>query len=192
MSSVIALGLDPGFASLGYALVCLLPDGKRELVKNKMGGYVFGVWETEKSDKKRAVKASDDNVRRTRELARLMFSVMAADYDIKVVCAESMSFPRNSSSAQKMGLGWGAIATAIELLNLPIVQSSPQEIKTQVCGKKDASKQEIQEALSKQYGLDLDQFPKTSREHCFDALGAVEAAVDTEFMRLACRMAKAG
>jgi len=183
------IGIDPGFASLGFAVVEVSSDFRRSVVRDSDNKPMMGVLETEKSDKKRAVKATDDNLRRTREMVRMLLPILAGQ-QIRAICAESMSFPRNSSASNKVGICWGIIGTLAEMMNLPIVQSSPQDIKKHVCGRRDASKEEIQEVMAKRFSLDLDSFLKSKREHCFDALGAVEAAMDSEIVRLACKMAR--
>ena len=58
MTGVKVLGLDPGFASIGAAVFELSKTG--EVVSE------VSVFKTSKSDKKRKVRASDDNLRRAR------------------------------------------------------------------------------------------------------------------------------
>lgn len=181
--SVFILGIDPGLANFGYAVVEFASWGKKL--------HKLGLVRTEKSAKKVGVRASDDNTRRAREIFQPTTSLIS-DYKIKVICAEAMSFPRSSSASHKLGISWGIVVSLSSIFGLPIVQASPQDIKSHLCGNKKASKEDVQLALSEMYGGDADpqQFVKTKREHPFDALGAVEACLDSEVVRLACLMAE--
>jgi len=177
------LGIDPGFAAVGYALVELLPVGERV--------EELGVLLTEKSGKVRAVRASDDNVRRGREIDFGLWSVASSSMrSVVAICAESMSFPRHAGNAAKMAMCWGVIVGISARLGIPIVQASPQEVKKAVVGKKDASKEEVQAALKARYPCPATSVPftKTRIEHPFDALGAVVACLDSEVVRLARKM----
>jgi Holliday junction resolvasome RuvABC endonuclease subunit len=195
---IVVLGLDPGFASLGYALVRLLPDGEEVLA--------LGVLRTEKSEKKRKVLASDDNLRRTCELSRDIHALMAEAGGVRAICAEAQSWPRNASSAVKVALCWGAIAALTQLLGVPLVQATPQEIKKRlgaagmVKGLTEAdrlraktdSKLLVAQALRARYGLCLSpmlaSIPATKHEHAYDALAALVTCLDSEVLRMARRM----
>lgn len=179
------LGIDPGFSSLGYALVDL--KGTDEVVVEGLGCI-----RTEKSSKKGKVLASDDNTRRARELFRALLPLMEG---VVAICTESQSWPRNASSSAKVGMGWGVIAALSELMDVPILMASPQGLKRAVCGKATASKEEVQEAVDKRFGRDFGSelvdngLAKTYHEHPYDALGAVLACLDDEVLRIARRLA---
>lgn len=179
----LILGLDPGFANLGYAIVSASGTSVKAM----------GLISTEKSNKKLNVRASDDNALRTREITRAL--VALKNYgNIVAICAECMSFPRNSSAASKMSLAWGAIiAFAVLHAEIPIIQSSPQAIKKAVCGNKTASKEEVQSELRVRFSdehLDehLHGLPPGSWEHPFDALGSVIAGFESETLQLLRRL----
>lgn len=181
------LGVDPGLSMFGYALVCLRSGGEDILE--------LGVIETKKSSNKRRVLASDDNLRRAREIVLGIRTVCGSDVP-KVICAESMSFPRNASSSAKIGMAWGVLAAISEFGQVPVVQASPQEVKKVVCGNKAASKVEVETALVLRYGEGTGihsfrrRFAKGKHEHGFDALAAVVACLDSEVLRMARGMAK--
>lgn len=193
MSSIYLLGLDPGFASLGYAVLKLAPDISDDRVEY-MGTII-----TEKSNKKRSVYASDDNLRRAKEIRSALKKVVSdaalkakveTGYEGRVVgiCAEAMSFPRNAGSAAKVAMAWGIIAS----MDLPVFQMSPQAIKLAVCGTKSASKSDVEEGLISMFRgktgqnieLLLKDLPKSKREHPYDALAAIVACRDTEAVSL--------
>jgi crossover junction endodeoxyribonuclease RuvC len=171
-SSVFLLGVDPGLANMGWSVVELAAWGEKLIEA--------GVLRTEPSDKKRKVLASDDNVRRGRNMAEALISVMKR-HSISAICAESMSFPRSSSASAKMALCWGSLVTLSVLQNLPIIQASPQEIKKTLCGKNNASKDDVEEAVKKRYG-DIDQMllsvAPSCREHAYDSIGATVTALE--------------
>lgn len=188
------LGIDPGFANLGFSL-CVAgrtATGERTLSIQKMG-CVF----TEASSKKRNVLAADDNLRRTRELVVALDKLLGVDEEgrarVRVICAESMSFPRNASNAAKVALSWGIIGTLSVLRDVPVVQASPQEIKLAVAGAKTASKEEIQAALQTRFHTDLterltkvDGSPLTRKdavEHPYDSLAAIVACMGSEVLK---------
>ena len=172
------LGIDPGFAALGLARVELVRDGERVAE--------FGVVRTSKSDRKRAVLASDDNVRRIVELAQAVERWITPD--TIALCCESQSWPRSSALCGKLGMAWGVIGTLAARHDLPVLQASPKEIKQAVVGKATASKAEVQGALTARYGpLELPA-QRTLHEHCCDALGAVVACLDAAPVLMARRL----
>jgi crossover junction endodeoxyribonuclease RuvC len=177
------LGVDPGFANFGYAVVELGRESDR-VVK-------LGLIATKKDNNKRKTLAADDNVRRCTEIAHELVE-LTAHYDIVCVCAEAMSFPRNASAAAKVALSWGSIVTLAYVQSIPIVQCSPQQLKQAVCGDRSASKEAVQEVLQRMYsyapGL-LTSVAPSAQEHPYDALGAVVAAKDSDVLKLARRMA---
>jgi crossover junction endodeoxyribonuclease RuvC len=190
MSALLVVGLDPGFASLGYAVVELLPlPAAGERVVD------MGVIRTQKSDAKRNTLAADDNIRRAREIFRELRDLIkrhATQGDhLVAVCAEAMSFPRNASAASKVALAWGVVAAILERAGLPLAQASPQQVKKAVCGRKDASKEDIQAALISKYQFDpkamsgMEHVGATLREHPFDALASVVCCLDSEVLRMA-------
>lgn len=174
---MISLGVDPGFASFGYCLFDL--ETERVLL--------LGVIRTQKAKGK--VLASVDNLRRAREIHASVKSVLRG-WDVAAICAESMSYPRNSSSAAKVALAWGVLACVSNDLDLPIVQASPQAIKKRLCGRQDASKEDIEQVLRHNYPSAVmpKEVPATFHEHAWDALSAVVACLDSEVIRMARRI----
>lgn len=186
------LALDPGFASLGYAVVELRPIAEGPAV---VRGHTveLGVIRTKAAGKKRRVRAADDNVERCRELSVALGALLTAHRPIAIV-AESMSFPRSSSVAAKVAMAWGVIVDRATVLGLPIVQATPQEIKRAVAGDRSASKEDVGKAvLASVVGVHalLQPIPAPVREHPIDALAAFIASLESEPIRMAIRMATA-
>lgn len=173
----LALGLDPGFASIGVSVVCL---------SSPLSMLALRVIRT---DKLKGRKSTEDNLERSIEISKTLFAVLDEFPGIKIVCAESMSYPPNASTAAKMSLCWGVIAALIQQKDLAWVQQSPQEIKKKVCGNRAATKEDIQAAVVALFsGQDLaslhPKVPKTKEEHLYDAAASVLAALDTPEFRL--------
>lgn len=199
----IAVGFDPGLGRAGGAAVLL----GREPSEDRLLELV--VWTTVQSDKKRSVLASDDNFRRGCELAVGVRSFLVRqDGDtrrcVRVACAESMSFPRNSSSAAKIAIFWGILVTERERSAWPFVQAGPQEIRRAFGIPKglgrDAGKAAVHAKLAERYGrrnlerqvdAALREYPGATekqreelRRHPLDALAAVAAADGSEVVRM--------
>jgi Holliday junction resolvasome RuvABC endonuclease subunit len=180
---VEVVGLDPGFAACGVAVVALARDTERVIS--------LDVVRTKKSGKKRKVLDVEDNVRRSYGIAVRLFS--AIDPGTFAVCAEAMSSPRSSRSARLLGMTWGSIVTIAMMRGIPILQASPQEIKRKLCGKNNASKKDVQAALMERYGTRgmehalLDVKPDGIRHHACDALAAVVACLDAPSIMMARR-----
>lgn len=187
----LVLGLDPGFASCGYAVVRVRPDDEDVVA--------LGVLRTAASSAKRKVYAADDNLRRCRELAAALANLTHHGQvlplggrqwapRVRAVCAEAMSFPRNASTAAKMAMTWGLIVANVESKALPLLQASPQEVKVKLTAHKDAPKEAIEDALLRRYGKRLKsmlrELPEGQHEHAFDALAAVVTCLDAEVVRL--------
>lgn len=183
---VLILGADPGLAHFGWAIVALGEQPKDDVVLD------IGCFITTKSNKKRRVLASDDTFSRARALSEFMAARFA---DVRVVAAEAMSYPRQSASAAKLSMSWGALAYHAARHRLAVVQASPQEIKKAICGRKDASKEDVQNALLPTAGRILwsaearqaiARLPKSVLEHPYDALAAVVTAANSDIVT-ACR-----
>lgn len=191
MSDPLVIGIDPGFANCGFVVVEL---GATKEFDRVIAGTVIC---TKKADKKRRVRAADDNVERGREIARHVLKVVrefGANRFI-AICAESMSFPRHSGNAAKMAMTWGIIQTVAEVHALPIMQASPQELKRAVTGNSMASKEEIIRKLSKTFGTVklapfVEDLAESKWEHLFDALGSIVACYETDTFRLARKMVR--
>jgi Holliday junction resolvasome RuvABC endonuclease subunit len=178
-TEVSLAGFDPGLANFGWAKVILT---RSDILVRGMG-----VIRTEPENKKRKVLASDDNVRRARVIARELKGWLP---EVSAICAESMSFPRNSSAAAKLGNSWGVVSALSEVYDLPVVQESPQKIKKCVTGNSSAPKDEVRDALIERFACQdfLKGFPASVHEHAWDALASIVACLDSDVVRLARQM----
>lgn len=164
------LGIDPGFASCGYALLSPLKGGK--------GGaqpIVFssaGVVRTQKTSRK--VPLWEDNARRTGDLYGSLKTVLVTHTDsIRPVlfAVEAESWTRMPSD-KLLGMARGAIYSLAFERGAAIEQYSPKEVKKEFCKSGSAKKTEVEEQLiSLHPELEelLDRLPKTQRAHAADA-----------------------
>lgn len=176
------LGIDPGFSSVGWAIVEHHPDAGVRLVS-------LGVMRTKKATRKQNVLAAADNFRRAQEIGRELGALMLSAR-VDVVCAEAMSFPRSSSVAAKMAMCWGVLAQLCETLSLPLTQASPQQIKRSVTGNAAASKDDVAAALSLRFPDTVAlvaSVPASLHEHAHDAVGAIVACLESDVVRAAAR-----
>ncbi len=200
MKNTVLIGIDPGLGSLGFSALFIAPDGVTLRVDD------LGAFETQKSTKKQHVLATEDNLRRARDLAVFLGKLFARHGDdrnqVVAVCAEAMSWPRNAGSSAKIGIAWGVLASVAWTARLPILQASPQAVKKELCGRRDASKEEIQEAvMARVQRVNVAKLgherieslhakiPKTKREHPFDALAVSLVCMTAEAVQIARRVA---
>lgn len=142
---------------------------------------------TEKNATSEKVSSTVDSMRRANQVYLDVQRFLEFGADLVVV--EAMSWPRNAGSSIKMALVWGALAPL--LIRFPLIEVGPQDIKLVTAGKKTATKEEV-EAGVKSGGLLLSHAPmsievlelavpkRALREHCWDAMGAVMAAMKTQ------------
>jgi len=185
--TVRLLGIDGGFAKIGYCVADYHP-ADRILLPLELGLV--------KTDKLAsfATRACDDNILRAQDIARrlgalLRYPAKTGAVTVGAVCSEAMSYPRNSTSAAKVSLTWGVLATLCELHSLPIVQAAPQAVKKGLTGRKDASKEDIIQILQAKYPQNpaviraSEDICKTDQEHPFDALASILCCVDSDVLR---------
>ena len=154
------LGIDPGFRSLGWAVIeC---DGSSTVCLEA------GVIRTAKS--KHKIPVWQDNQDRCEVLAQqLLFKAKA--YAINLIAVEGESWTRTSSD-RVIGMSRGIIYGLACAYNYPVIQWHPKDVKKELTGRKSASKTEIQDWLCENVDgvrKHLDLIPKTQKEHAADA-----------------------
>ena len=86
-------------------------------------------------------------------------------------------------------MAWGAIGTA--LLEVPIIQISPVDVKNRLCGMKTASKALVEERVKDRIldaGEWLERIAKTQRNHVADAMAVALACSEHTSFKMAQRM----
>jgi crossover junction endodeoxyribonuclease RuvC len=148
---MIVLGIDPGTASTGYAIV----------------------------EKTKSFKCLDYDVIRTRagldpgERLRLInneLSKIIKKYEPDVLAIERLYFFKNLKTAIPVSQAKGVILLTAAKKKLPVWEFAPLEIKLAVTGNGRADKKQVQESLKKR--LKLKKIPKPD-----DAADALAAAL---------------
>jgi len=166
---MVILGIDPGFVSLGWALLDF--SGARPRC---LGA---GVIRTKANPKARKC---DDNKARIAKLARELRAIEQAHEPV-IIAAEAQSWTRFQKADRALAMAWGCIATLGELHAIPVLQFTPQEIKRSVAGGGSASKEAVQQALETHIdgaAEHLAAIAKTQQNHAADALGAAYKALE--------------
>lgn len=177
---MIALGIDPGLATMGWAAVQITPDGEHLLA--------LGVLTTKKRGGQ-GVLVTDDLHRRGQEIARALGGIVER-WLPHVVCAESISYPRSAVVSAQIGRAWGVLDALLEHRSLPLISSSPQAVKKACTGRNDTSKADMLDALDERFSGRVRDLltgirATTLHEHPVDAVGCVIAALHHDHLRLA-------
>lgn len=181
---MIVIGIDTGFKWVGWCVVRLSRKRERFIV----GGRI----RTDKNDKKLNIKVAADDLRRTREIASALCDIEYWD-KAAAIAVEGQSWPRSSVICRNLGATWGVLAVLAHQNQLPIIQSSPMELKLAATGNRNATKFELADAMCARRGFHklrpcLDRYAKGQQEHIADAAASVIAALDSDVIRAARRM----
>lgn len=184
--SICVLGLDTGMANFGWVV--------GHMDKKAFTPLQAGVLSSDSNAKKLNIKAGDDDWARSVAIANQLNGLLRT-YEPRVITCEAISHVRNSSAMAKIGRVFGIIAMASVQCDLPVLHATPQEIKLAICGKKDASKDDIADALDRKFHkalcglLDRANISRAKdgtvgkREHAYDALGSIVTCWDHDTMR---------
>jgi len=164
----ITIGIDPGFANIGVAVVDATNSG---LVVKSMRVFC-----TKKCANTKYV--ADDNLRRAKDIYSFFIDLIT-HWRADGLVVERMTYPRNASTAAKTAMFWGVLVSISEELDLPIVSISSQQVKKHICGDRTASKNDIIKALNDKFKI-VTEVPKTKQEHCYDALANVITVIEDE------------
>jgi Holliday junction resolvasome RuvABC endonuclease subunit len=178
---MIVLGLDVSMTNTGWVVAVCDSD-------NRLFLKACGVIQTEKLATKEKVSNTVDTLRRAAHIHDELETVCSKHNPV-LICAESMSWPRNAGSAIKMSAAWGAISPL--LMKHPLIEVGPQAIKKVLTGSRSATKEEVEQAAKQRLAHSHQSIPllessvkKALREHCWDALGSVLASQETERWKL--------
>lgn len=146
------LGIDPGYAILGYGVV--------DVTGTKLTAVDYGVIETSSSERLPA------RLNRLYDGTRTLIERFQPD------CAvfEELFFYRNTTTALAVGAGRGVSILAAEQAGLPLYEYTPMQIKLAVTGNGHADKRAVQQMVKML--LSLTAPPKPD-----DAADAVAAAI---------------
>jgi crossover junction endodeoxyribonuclease RuvC len=132
----VVLGIDPGMATLGYAVVADPGNGQLRLIEH---GAITTSPKEETGARLRTIHLGVADV-----VGRHAPSEMAV---------EKLFFSRNVTSALAVGQARGVAILAAALLELPVREYTPAEIKQAVAHYGNARKEQIQEMVRILLGL---------------------------------------
>lgn len=173
------LGIDPGFSSLGAAVLSVPGEGGLPKVCFREAS----VFRTQKNKNK--VLVWDDNVKRCQQIHSFLSNLCDMNRFL-MFAVEAESWTRMPSDKQ-LGLARGVIYSVAATWDIPIVQVTAKDVKHFLCGKKSASKDAVLEELCKQTNLEeeLAYLPRGQWPHAADAAGcALYAWEHSELARL--------
>jgi crossover junction endodeoxyribonuclease RuvC len=135
MFDTSVLGVDPGVANLGLAVVARR-DRKAVLV-----------W----SDTVRTPSDLDE-AGRLRLIAAAVREAITA-HELSGVAIERVAWNRNQVSALQVARATGAVMVVAAEAGLPVEEYAPSEVKSAITGLGNADKQQVQQALERIHGL---------------------------------------
>jgi len=150
---MLTLGIDPGTATIGYALVRDLPDGNNEAVE-------YGVFTTPKGN---------SAPQRLMQLYEELNAILAR-YKPDSAAVEKLFFANNVTTAIGVGQARGVVLLALAQAGLEVGEYTPNEVKQAVTGYGGADKRQVQEMVK--VLLSLDKIPKPD-----DAADALAIAI---------------
>ncbi|MCX6067379.1 MAG: crossover junction endodeoxyribonuclease RuvC [Chloroflexi bacterium] len=149
----LVIGIDPGTATIGYALVHDLPDGNNEAVE-------YGVITTPKGD---------SAPQRLMQLYEELNAILAR-YQPDSAAVEKLFFANNVTTAISVGQARGVVLLALSQAGLEVGEYTPNEVKQAVTGYGGADKKQVQEMV--RVLLSLEKIPKPD-----DAADALAIAI---------------
>ena len=133
---MLVVGVDPGTATTGYALVAENTDGEVRL-------DCYGVIETRAGEPMPARLLSIHS-----ELSALIRETRP-----EAMAVEELFFSRNTTTALSVGQARGVVLLAAAQAGLPVYEYKPAEVKQAVVGYGGAGKPQIQEMVRMMLGL---------------------------------------
>lgn len=165
------LCLDIGFRNTGWVLF------------GKGSPRHWGCVRTAKTDRK-IIRVSDDNAYCAQFIARALKGIVD-DYGCDGVIGElPTSGSKGARPANQMGIALGVVASLVGVMSLPVEWVTPTDVKKAAVGKRNASKEEVMDAVRRKFPKC--GFPKTKAEfeHIADACGAYLASEGSTLVKL--------
>ncbi|PKO21503.1 MAG: crossover junction endodeoxyribonuclease RuvC [Chloroflexi bacterium HGW-Chloroflexi-1] len=150
---MVILGIDPGTATTGYALVGEDEAGEPQLLR-------YGIFTT---------RAGTPMPERLLTIHREM-AALIREATPDAIAVEELFFKRNVTTALTVGQARGVVLLAAAQAGLAVYEYKPAEVKLALVGYGNADKQQIQEMLRMM--LDLPDIPRPD-----DAADAIAVAI---------------
>ncbi len=154
------LGIDPGVATTGWAIVDY--DNDYHLVD-------FGVITTSKANEQpdRLVEIYND------------INDIVSKYSPEYGGIELLLFNSNAKTVMAVGESRGVVILALRKLGLPILQFTPPQVKSTIAGSGRADKKQVQENVKRLFNLD--KLP--SPDDAADAVAVAVCCIDSIVMK---------
>jgi len=170
---MIVFGIDPGFASLGWAAIHFTNDSHGNPQLKCCGA---GVIRTKKTKEK--IPLYKDNQDRAENIAQALLN-LTKEHSAILIAVEAESWTRTASD-KLLGIARGVIYGMARTGNYPLEQYPPQLVRKELIGKQAVSKTDLEDWLRanvKDLGTHLDKLPKGQRNHAADAAGVAITAI---------------
>jgi Holliday junction resolvasome RuvABC endonuclease subunit len=175
---LVILGLDPGFASLGWALLDCSAQPRC-----LAGGVI-------RTKPDRTAARCDDNVSRCGEIADAIQQIYK-EHRFAFVAAEAQSWTRHANADRAVAQAWGVIAALSEVNGCPVIQLRPQDVKHELTGSRSTSKGALQNLLEHEVENArsmLSALAKSQQNHASDALAVALASLRHPLVQTVKRM----
>lgn len=166
--SQVILGIDPGFANLGLAIIAHDARSLRMIHAEVFRSH---------SAPQGTISKGYDDLRRTISLWNRV-KCLVSEYHVDSAVLEAPSLPRHARTQYVLGLAYGALYAALVGRRLGVHLVSPRELKRRVTGCPRAPKDAVEDRVRAEIlgsGPILDSLPASVRDHAADAAGAVLA-----------------
>ncbi len=133
---MIILGIDPGTATTGYALIKKQKNNSFEIVD-------FGVISTKKtkSDSERLLEVQKD-------LAKII-----TRYKPEIAGVEKLYFENNAKTAMTVSQARGVVLLTLQQKKVKLLEFTPLQVKSMICGYGKAEKKQVQLMVQKTFNL---------------------------------------
>ncbi len=133
---MIILGIDPGTATTGYALIKKQKNNSFEIVD-------FGVISTKKtkSDSERLLEVQKD-------LAKII-----TKYKPEIAGVEKLYFENNAKTAMTVSQARGVVLLTLQQKKVKLLEFTPLQVKSTICGYGKAEKKQVQLMVQKTFNL---------------------------------------
>ena len=169
------LALDPGLSVVGYAVI-ILGELKDQVAR-------VGTIRTSPSNKRLRVRQADDDMRRCKEIARELATLVRQDGVRGVLSELPGGQSQSARAASAMGMSKAIVASVVEVLRLPVEYYTPQDVKLAAAGSRNASKSRIQEVVKTLYPGEIYPNVRVELEAVCDALAVWMAGREGDMVR---------
>ena len=149
---MIVLGIDPGTAALGYGIV----ESSRGRLREVDHGCLVTSPDTALPERLLAIHALVDE--------------LIALHSPRIVAIERLFFSKNVQTAFAVGQARGVVLLAAAQHRVPVVEATPNEVKSAIAGYGAADKEQVQRMVQSLLGL-------ADRPHPPDAADALGLAI---------------